>query len=100
MFSAHTLSPDELYRAHLTPYLRETQAALSSKIESTENENAELAQRVQAQRIEIESLLSGLESVVADLEGAAAAATQFCEENNLRKEALQMDGDVKARSDV
>lgn len=99
-FSAHTLSPDELYRAHLTPYLQETQTTLDSKIESTQSENAELAQRVQAQRIEIESLLSGLESVVADLEGAAAAATQYCDDNDLRKEAVQMDGEVKARSDI
>ncbi|KAK1141972.1 hypothetical protein N8T08_008295 [Aspergillus melleus] len=98
--AAHTLSPDELYRAHLAPYLHETQTTLDLKIEATQAENAELAQRVQAQRIEIESLLSGLESVVSDLEGAAAAATQFCEENDLRKEALQMDGEVKARSDI
>ncbi|KAI9041694.1 uncharacterized protein KD926_006592 [Aspergillus affinis] len=98
--SAHTLSPDELYRAHLAPYLLETQTTLDSKIEATQTENAELAQRVQAQRVEIESLLSGLESVVSDLEGAAAAATHFCEENDLRKEAFQMDGEVKARSDI
>lgn len=60
----------------------------------------ELAQRVQAQRAEIERLLAGLETVVADVEGAAAAATEYGSGNNLRKEALQMDEEVKARSDI
>jgi len=60
----------------------------------------ELAQKVQAQRAEIERLLAGLETVVADVEGAAAAATQYGTENNLRKEALRMDEEVKARSDI
>ncbi|KAA8647567.1 hypothetical protein EYZ11_007011 [Aspergillus tanneri] len=98
--AAHTLTPDELYRAHLTPYLQEAQETLNSKIESTQNENAELAQRVQTQRMEIENLLSSFDSVVADLEGAAAAATQFCQDHDLRKEAIQMDEEVKDNSDI
>ncbi|PWY86351.1 MIND kinetochore complex component Nnf1 [Aspergillus sclerotioniger CBS 115572] len=96
----HTLSPEELYRAHLLPCLMETQSDLDAKIESVQTENVELAGKVQAQRLEIESLLSGLEAVVADLEGAAAAATQFTSENQLRQEAAQMDGEVRARSEM
>lgn len=78
----------------------ETQADLDAKINSVQNQNAELAEKVQAQRSEIESLLSGLEAVVADLEGAAAATTQFTSEHQLRQEAAQMDGEVKARSEI
>lgn len=55
---------------------------------------------MQAQRVEIERLLAGLETVVADVEGAAAAATEYGSSNNLRKEALQMDEEVKARLDI
>ncbi|KAL4788439.1 Nnf1-domain-containing protein [Aspergillus varians] len=96
----HTLPPDELFQAHLTPQLEKMRGVLDAKIQATEAQNVELAQRVQAQRAEIERLLAGLETVVADVEGAAAAATEYGSSNNLRKEALQMDKEVKARSDV
>jgi kinetochore protein NNF1 len=94
------LTPDELYRAHLTPYLQEAQASLHARIRATESENAELAQHIQDQRAEIERLLSGLEAIVADVEGAAAAASHFSKENDLRQEAFKMDEEVKARSEI
>ncbi|KAF7182445.1 hypothetical protein CNMCM7691_002015 [Aspergillus felis] len=96
----HTLTPDELYRAHLTPYLQETQSSLNARIQATEAQNAELAQHIQGQRAEIERLLSSLESIVADVEGAAAAASHFSKENDLRQEALKMDEEVKARLEI
>ena len=80
--------------------MRETQSSLNHKIESVQDENSELAQRVQAQRREIQDLLVGLESVVADLEVAAAAATQFGSDNNLRQEAAEMDEEIRARSEI
>lgn len=96
----HTLGADALYKAHLTPYLQEAQSILNGKLEATHAQNAELAGKIQAQRMEIESLLSSLESVVADVKGAAAAMEQFAEENDLRQEVIQMDQEVKARPDV
>ncbi|PYH42773.1 Nnf1-domain-containing protein [Aspergillus saccharolyticus JOP 1030-1] len=96
----HTLPPDELFRAHLLPFMQETRLTLKTKIESVQNENSKLAQRVQAQRENIQNLLSSLESVVADLEGAAAAATQFSCDNNLRQEAAKMDVEVRAQSEI
>ncbi|PYH98372.1 MIND kinetochore complex component Nnf1 [Aspergillus ellipticus CBS 707.79] len=96
----HMLSPEELYRAHLLPHLMETQAKLDARIGSVQVENEELAGKVQEQRAEMERLLSGLEAVVADVEGAAAATTQFTAENRLRQDAAQMDGEVKARSEI
>lgn len=99
-FSPHTLGAEELYRAHLAPYLHEAQSSLNAKIEAAQSQNAELVEKIQQQRKEIESLLSGLEAVVADLEGAAGAATQFSKENSLRQEAIQMDEEVKARDEI
>ncbi|EER26469.1 hypothetical protein CPC735_006410 [Coccidioides posadasii C735 delta SOWgp] len=96
---SHTLPPDELYRAHLTPYLQEARVSLYSKLESTEVANVKLAERVQAQRKEIEELLFSLENVVGDLKGAAAAARQFSADNELRKEAIQMNEDFKMTVD-
>ena len=74
--------------------------SLDSKIAEAQLENVELAARIQAQRQEIESLLSSLESVVGDLDDAAKASTTFSKENKLRKESLQMDREVKARGDT
>ncbi|KAJ5105102.1 hypothetical protein NUU61_002449 [Penicillium alfredii] len=93
----HTLGAEDLYKAHLTPYLQEAQSTLNDRLQVTHAQNAELAQTVQAQRLEIEKLLSHVESVVADLEGAATAATQFSKEHHLRQDAVQMDKEVNAQ---
>ncbi|KAJ5222784.1 uncharacterized protein N7469_009024 [Penicillium citrinum] len=94
----HTLGADELYKAHLTPYLKEVQSTLDNKLEATHAQNAELAKTVQAQRLEIEKLLSHLESVVSDVEGAASASRQFTQENHTREDAIQMDEEMNNRS--
>lgn len=73
---------------------------LNSKLEATHAQNADLAQNVQAQRVEIEHLLSQLESVVSDLDGAATAATQFSREHHIRQDAVQMDEEVNVRPGV
>ncbi|OQE80920.1 hypothetical protein PENNAL_c0043G11357 [Penicillium nalgiovense] len=94
---AHTLGAEDLYKAHLTPYLQEAQSTLNTRLEATHAENAELAQTVQAQRLEIERLLSHLGLVVSDIEGAASAATQFSRQHHIRQDAIQMDEEAKAR---
>jgi kinetochore protein NNF1 len=94
------LGAEDLYQAHLAPYLQVAQSTLDSRLEAVQSQNAELAARIQAQRREIESLLSGLEVVVGDLEGAAEAATKFSKENNLRGDTLQIDGELKARQEI
>ncbi|EPS34189.1 hypothetical protein PDE_09153 [Penicillium oxalicum 114-2] len=96
----HTLGAEELYKAHLTPYLEEAQVNLKQTLEETHAQNTALAQTVQAQRREIEQLLASLESVVGDIEGAATAATEFSREHHIRQDAIQMDREVKARPDV
>ncbi|KAJ5100237.1 hypothetical protein N7456_006289 [Penicillium angulare] len=96
----HTLGADELYNAHLTPYLQEAQSTLNKTLESTHAQNTELAQTVQAQRLEIEKLLSHLETVVTDIDGAASAATQFSKEHHIRQDAVQMDEEVNTQPSV
>lgn len=95
--SPHTLGAEDLYKAHLTPFLEEAQATLNARLEVTNSENTELAQTVQTQRLEIEQLLAHLGLVVSDIEGAATAATQFSREHHIRQDAIQMDEEVKAR---
>ncbi|KAJ9292682.1 hypothetical protein DTO271G3_8496 [Paecilomyces variotii] len=96
----HTLGAEELYKAHLAPYLQDAQNALNEKLEATQAQNAELAEKIRLQRREIESLLSGLEAIVADVEGAATATAQYSKENSLREEVVKMDEEVRARQDV
>ncbi|KAJ6004810.1 hypothetical protein N7540_012609 [Penicillium herquei] len=96
----HVLGAEELYKAHLTPYLQEAQSTLNNTLEATNAQNSELAQTVQAQRLQIEKLLSHLESVVTDIEGAATAASQFSKEHHLRQDAIQMDEEVRRGSNV
>ncbi|EEQ86482.1 hypothetical protein RJZ56_001061 [Blastomyces dermatitidis] len=92
----HTLGANELYQAHLAPYLSEAQASLNTKLETVQKENAQLSEKVASQRREIEQLLSGLEAVISDVEGAAAATTEFDANHTLRKEAQEMDDEIKA----
>lgn len=70
---------------------------LDTRIQDTHVQNAELAQTVQDQRAEIQNLLQGLEGVVSDLDGAAIAADKFTRENELRRENVKMDEEVRAR---
>ncbi|KAJ5635490.1 Nnf1 [Penicillium longicatenatum] len=99
-YRPHTLGAEDLYKAHLTPYLQEAQAILNDKLEATHAQNAELSQTVQAQRLEIEKLLSHLESVVTDVEGAATAAIQFSQEHHIRQDAIQMDEEINPQPTV
>ncbi|KAI1627369.1 Nnf1-domain-containing protein [Exophiala viscosa] len=69
----HTLSADELHSAHLTPYLQQAQDELSSKVHSTQAENATIFSKITEQRAEIEQLLSGLDRVIKDIEGSVDA---------------------------
>ncbi|GAD99704.1 MIND kinetochore complex component Nnf1 [Paecilomyces variotii No. 5] len=96
----HTLGAEELYRAHLAPFLQEAQHSLNEELEATQAQNAELAEKIRQQRLEIESLLSGLEVIVADVEGAAGATAQFSKENNLREEVVKMDEEVRTRQEI
>ena len=95
--SPHTLGAEELYKAHLAPYLIEAQSNLNDKLQDTHTQNTELAQTVLAQRLEIEKLLAYIELVVADVEGAATAATEFSHKHEIRQHAVQMDEEVHSR---
>jgi kinetochore protein NNF1 len=93
------LDANGLYKAHLTPYLQEAQATLNARIETAQSQNVALAEKVLAQRKEIESLLSGLEAVMADLEGSADTSTDYSKVHNLRQESLQIDEEMKMQTD-
>ncbi|KIW56124.1 hypothetical protein PV05_04807 [Exophiala xenobiotica] len=94
----HTLSAEELYDARLTPYLRQAQVDMSSKLQSTQQDNAATMARIQDQRAEIERLLSGLEWMVKDIEGSVEAmyTNEQSGFDELKSDVWQMEQEVAA----
>lgn len=96
----HTLSADELYAAHLTPFLQQATETLRARLQSSQQENQRLMERVVAQRAEIERLVGGVEGVVRDLEGSVEVMGGGVGRGveGLRAEVWEMEGEVKASS--
>lgn len=69
----HTLSAHELYTAHLTPYFQQATEDLNSKLQRTQQENAQMMATIDQQRAEIEQLLHGLNTAAKDIEGSVEA---------------------------
>ncbi|KAH7127007.1 Nnf1-domain-containing protein [Dendryphion nanum] len=72
----HTLSPAEIYLAHLMPFLEQQATTMNTQLLATQQSNTELLSTVSAQRSEIESLVRGLENVIQDLEVSAQMMAQ------------------------
>ena len=66
----HTLPPASLINAHVSPLYRSQQSQLNAKLQTTQSQNASLMEEIRRQRVEIESLLKGVEGLVRDLEGS------------------------------
>ncbi|KAM5472809.1 putative tyrosinase [Microsporum audouinii] len=92
---AHTLTAKELYQAHLTPILAKAQSSLDSQTEEVQKQNIALASKIESQKQEIQQLLVSLEAIVGDIEGAVKSMNEFDEDGILRKEAEQMDEDIR-----
>ncbi|KAF3484004.1 uncharacterized protein GIQ15_03328 [Arthroderma uncinatum] len=92
---AHTLTAKELYQAHLTPILAKAQSSLDSQTEEVQRKNIQLASKVESQKQEIQQLLASLEAVVGDIEGAVESMREFDADDVLRKEAEQMDEEIR-----
>ena len=95
-YRLHTLGANDLYQAHLAPYLARTKSSLDSKLNSVEKENVHLADKIGRQRNEIQQLLSRLNAVVGDIDGAASALRDFESENHIRRDAEDLDDDINA----
>lgn len=92
------LPPQSLYLAHLAPYLASTQSQLETELQAVQAENEQLAKGVERQRDEVERLVSGLEAVIADLEGANGALRDVVEGGEVRKEAMEIDSEIGGRA--
>ena len=96
MSRLHMLPPEQLYLAHLSPYLQETQRELDGKIRGVEVENEELMEGIKRQREEVERLVGGLEGVIGDLEGANEVMDGVLGDGEVRREVVEVEMEVRA----
>ncbi|EXJ57093.1 hypothetical protein A1O7_07437 [Cladophialophora yegresii CBS 114405] len=92
----HTLSAEELYAAHLTPYLQKVTDELNTRIQNSQQENAVIFGKISDQRAEIERLLNGLQHVVYAIEGSVDAmrSNPQIDYDALRNDVWQMEQEV------
>lgn len=60
-------------------------------------ENEQLAKGVERQRDEVERLVSGVEAVIADLEGANAVMGGVVEGGEIKREAMEVESGIGGR---
>ncbi|KAI9645981.1 hypothetical protein NHQ30_005419 [Ciborinia camelliae] len=85
----HTLPAASILAAHLTPIYTTQQSQLNAKLQTTQSQNAMLAEEIRKQREEIEKLVRGVEVVVEDLDRANAVLER--EVDGLGREALEAE---------
>lgn len=74
-----------------------TQTQLETELEAVQAENAQLAKGVESQRDEVERLVSGLEAVLADMEGANVVMEDIVDGGEIRQEAMEVEIEIGGR---
>ena len=91
----HELGGEELYRAWMTPGLVEAEKTLQERLKKSQEENQTMMQEILKQREEIERLVSGLESLVGDVE-SSAKAIQESDTQGMSKDIWDMEMELQA----
>ncbi|KAF2672941.1 hypothetical protein BT63DRAFT_450970 [Microthyrium microscopicum] len=91
----HSWPADALFAAHLAPFLTQQTSTLGGQLSSVEEQNISLAETVAQQNREIDMLVGNLETVIRDLEAAAALA-QGTELQGLSQETRDMSNELHA----
>lgn len=98
--AVHELTAEELYQAHTVNGLVRAEKELTGKLTGLQDGNKEMSERIEAQREEMKRLVQALETLVADVEGAAGVVEGDEMREEIRKGvsvAVTVDeaGDVK-----
>ena len=94
----HTLSGEELYTAHLTPFMQHASTELEGRLRDTQQDNQNMMESIRKQREEIQMIINGLEGVVKDVE-SSVEAMEFTDEmgiHSLKSEVWALEQDVAA----
>jgi kinetochore protein NNF1 len=95
----HTLSGEELYAAHLTPFLQHAAIELASKLCDTQRQNQIMMDNIAKQRQEIQALVQGMDGVARDIEGSVAAMNDADDRpgmRTLRDDIFEMEQELAA----
>ena len=93
------MSGQELYEAYRSPYLEQAATVLRERLQQVQMHNAEMGERLTAQREEMDGLMAGLEGAVRDIKGSGNAMRENSDGNGvegLREEVWQMEQEVQA----
>ncbi|KAG6122258.1 hypothetical protein E4U13_002872 [Claviceps humidiphila] len=90
----HLLPPQDILAAHLSSRLAAHQSLLNARLQTTQAQNALLADHVRQQRQEMDELLRQLDRAVEDVRGANAVLGAVADE--LAAEARAVDGQLRA----
>ncbi|KAG6201129.1 hypothetical protein E4U10_000383 [Claviceps purpurea] len=90
----HLLPPQDILAAHLSPRLAAHQSLLNARLQTTQAQNALLADHVRQQRQEMDELLGQLDRAVEDVRGANTVLGAVADE--LAAEARAVDGQLRA----
>ncbi|KAG6063985.1 hypothetical protein E4U32_000688 [Claviceps aff. humidiphila group G2b] len=90
----HLLPPQDILAAHLSSRLAAHQSLLNARLQTTQAQNALLADHVRQQRLEMDELLRQLDRAVEDVRGANAVLGAVADE--LAAEARAVDGQLRA----
>jgi predicted RNase H-like nuclease (RuvC/YqgF family) len=88
------LEPEKLVAAHLGGFLEEQEGGLTKTLKGLEEENEELASKIRGQQSDMETLVRGLEALVADLK-RAAEMVQAPEVRQLSEETRSMHSELR-----
>ena len=98
-FRMHEIPPQQLFLAHLTPYLNETRTKLEAEMVQSQDENERLMKDIHGQEEEVESIINGLEAAIRDLEGANEAMEDAVEKGDVKSEAREVDREIMGRDE-
>ena len=93
----HEIQPQQLYLAHLAPYLEETQKKLEGEMLQLQADNETLVNSIHAQEEEVERMVSDLEAVIRDLEGANEVMDQVVGDASMRTDARELHAEIAGR---
>ncbi|KAG5940472.1 hypothetical protein E4U53_007589 [Claviceps sorghi] len=89
----HLLPPQDILAAHLSPHLAAHHALLQARLQTTQAQNALLADHVRHQRRQLDQLLDLLDRAVEDVRGANAVLGGVADE--LAAEARAVDAHLR-----
>ena len=97
MLRIHETPPEQLFLAHLAPFMKETETNLEAEISQMEAENAQLLKSMRESEEEADKMAGDLEIIIKDLESASEVVDDAVSGGDLKREVRNVDEQIVAR---